>query len=118
MNTTEELVKAQNELLKQQNQEILQGEFEQYRTIQEAIRLYGKEHQVYVAIEEMAELTKELIKEKRHYYNREQIIEELADVEIMMQQLCLIFKCSNEVVSMRRKKIEMLKQMIENEYKR
>ena len=112
---TEELVKAQNELLKQQNQEILKGEFEQYKTIQEAIRHYGKEHQVYIAIEEMAELTKELIKDKRHYNNRDEIIEEIADVEIMMQQLCLIFKCSNEVVSMRRKKIERLKRRLKNE---
>ena len=103
-------------VLKQQNQEILKGEFEQYKTIQEAIRLFGKEHQVYVAIEEMAELTKELIKEKRHYNNRDEIIQEIADVEIMMQQLCLIFKCSNEVVNMRRQKIERLKKRLEDEF--
>lgn len=90
------------------------GEFEQYKVVKKAIRRFGKEKQVYIAIEEMAELTKELIKDKRGFDNHEQIVEEIADVEIMIQQLCLIFKCSNEVVEMRRKKIERLKKRLEN----
>ena len=113
--TQMQFLKAQNCLIKEQNKQILQGELEQYKTIQKAIRLYGKEKQVYIAIEEMAELTKELIKDKRKFKNRNEIIEEIADVEIMMQQLCLIFKCSEEVVNMRRQKIERLKKRMENE---
>ena len=79
-----------------------------------AISRYGKDKQVYIALEEMAELTKELIKDKRGYDNYEQIVEEIADVEIMMQQLCLIFNCANDVVNMRAKKIERLKTRLEN----
>ena len=80
------------QLIKEQNKQILQGELEQYKVIQQAIRRYGKDHQVLIALEEMAELTKELIEDKRQFNNRNEIIEEIADVEIMMQQLCLIFK--------------------------
>ena len=108
------LLLNQNDKLRQQNAEFIQGEFEQFKVIREVIQRNGKEKQVYIAIEEMAELTKELIKDKRGFDNHEQIVEEIADVEIMMQQLCLIFKCSNDVVSMRRKKIERLKTRLEN----
>lgn len=109
-----QMLKAQNIQIKKQNEEILTGELEQYKVIQQAIRHYGNKHQVDKAIEEMAELIQVLMKH-RIEFNRDNIIEEIADVEIMMQQLCLIFKCSDEVVNMRRQKIERLKRNIENE---
>lgn len=47
---------------------------------------YGEEHQVYKLIEEMAELTVALLKQDKN-----NIHEELADVEIMLEQLKLMY---------------------------
>lgn len=110
-----ELLKAQNELIKKQNLEILQGEYEQIKVVKEAIRHYGYDHQIMVAVEEMGELLQALSKFKRHEGDINNIIEEIADVEIMMQQLCLMFECYEEVVAVRRQKIERLKKRLEND---
>ena len=61
---------------------------------EEAIKQYGGTSQITVAIEEMAELTKELVKHLRYgdSHPRAQIIEEIADVEIMLEQLVMLFK--------------------------
>ena len=47
--------------------------------------------QTMVAIEEMSELTKELVKQMRGRDNKDAIAEEMADVEIMMCQLRLMY---------------------------
>lgn len=56
-------------------------------------KYYGSSHQAVKAIEEMAELQKELAKYALNdNYNMKNIIEELADVCIMIEQLkyCMI----------------------------
>ena len=70
----------------------------------ERIKLYRRIHkkfgtdiQLVIAIEEMSELTKELTKTIRGYDRQENIIEEIADVRIMIEQLELIFDCYDEV---------------------
>lgn len=60
-------------------------------TIEEAIFMYGVEHQLDICVEELSELTKEIIKHKRGADNRKQIIEEMADVTLMLSQLSIIF---------------------------
>ena len=60
-------------------------------TIERAIETYGKDMQLTVAVEEFAELIKEICKSKRGADNREAIIEEMADCYIMLDQLALIF---------------------------
>lgn len=57
----------------------------------EAVRVYGKQSQLIMAMEEMAELTKELSKNIRGQRNTEAISEEMADVEIMLEQLKVIY---------------------------
>lgn len=94
---------------------LIKEENEQLKIVDQAIQKNGINLQKLVAIEEMAELMKEIVKDFRGENNREQIIEEIADVEIMIQQLSLIYNCTFEVVEMRRKKIERLKKRIENE---
>ena len=63
------------------------------------INSYGIKSQEDVAIEEMAELQKAIIKNRR--YNdektKEELIEEIADVEIMLSQLKIIYSCKKEV---------------------
>lgn len=56
-----------------------------------AIKKWGYQHQVIVAIEEMAELQKELTKWLRSKGSAAGLLEEMADVSIMLNQLQLIF---------------------------
>lgn len=59
--------------------------------IEYVIETYGEDGQVIIALEEMAELQKELTKFLRGKSNREHILEELADVQLMLWQLQKIF---------------------------
>lgn len=69
------------------------------KILEGAIKTWGEEAQSVVAIEELSELTKALTKWLRHDLtgqgDYEQIVadirEEMADVGIMLNQLCLIF---------------------------
>lgn len=63
---------------------------------EKAIETYGADLQKQVAIEEMAELTKEICKDFRGKGNREHIIEEIADVDIMLQQLMIMYDITTE----------------------
>lgn len=65
------------------------------------INKYGKMAQIDIALEELIELAKELLKAKRGKYQTNDIIEmvdEIADVHIMLQQLQLIFEISDKYV--------------------
>lgn len=57
----------------------------------DAINCYGNNPQVDMSIEEMSELTKELLKNRRGKENRSLIADEMADVYIMLEQLKFIF---------------------------
>ena len=69
----------------------------QIETCRSIANHYGKEHQVLIAIEEMSELTKELCKYFRRYDRKKEIIEEVADAQIMIEQLIELFDINNEV---------------------
>lgn len=59
---------------------------------------YGKESQVDVAIEECSELIKALLKDRRKKANiLEDIVDEIADVQIMLEQLQDLYDCKAEV---------------------
>ena len=58
---------------------------------QKAIDHYGIRSQMIVAIEELSELQKELTKVLRDKADYRHLAEEMADVEIMMEQLRLMF---------------------------
>lgn len=62
-----------------------------------AIEIFGKENQKDMMIEEMAELSKELLKERRGSVNHSAILEEMADVEIMLDQMKLIYGDCGEI---------------------
>ncbi len=70
---------------------------------------YGCKAQAAVAIEEMSELTKELCKNLfRGADNHAALIEEIADVQIMIEQLRLIYECNDEVCEKMDEKIERM----------
>lgn len=77
-------------------------------TYSEAVRTYGKQSQLIMAMEEMAELTKELSKNIRGAKNTSAISEEMADVEIMLEQLKVIFGNRSEVDRVRCEKLDRL----------
>ena len=84
-------------------------------TYKQAIDLYGEKAQKLMAIEEMSELTKEICKDFRGLLDREHLIEEMADVMIMLDQMLLLYKISGEEVGlMRIKKVERLKERLED----
>lgn len=53
----------------------------------EAVDTYGTEQQMVVAVEELSELQKELCKHLRGDGNPRAMMEEIADVEIMLEQV-------------------------------
>lgn len=58
---------------------------------------YGINNQLQIAIEEMSELTKEICKHNRKFNNTAMLIDEIADVSIMLGQLCYLFCITGQV---------------------
>lgn len=84
--------------------------------LKEAIAHYGEDLQLDVAIEEMSELTKEIVKHKRGADNRLEIVEEISDVLIMIGQLQIIFGIDNdEIAEVGELKLTRLKRRLEAE---
>ena len=84
----------------------------------EAIETYGIDNQMNVVIEEMSELTKEICKYKRGFDNRKNIIEEMADVFIMLYQLQIMLDITDyELVEMAGHKLSRLQERIKEENK-
>lgn len=77
-----------------------------------AVEAYGKEHQLIICMEEMAELTKELTKNLRGRRNLQDISEEVADVEIMLEQVKVIFDLKEEVSEAKEAKLLRLQKRI------
>lgn len=80
--------------------------------IRSALRCWGPQHQVVVAIEEMSELQKELCKLQRGKVNMNHIAEEIADVEIMLAQLKEAFNLYHSVEGQRYFKLQRLEMRI------
>lgn len=83
---------------------------------EEAAKFYGKKSRINHVIEEMSELTKELCKNNRGFDTRDNILEEITDVEILLKQVKVIYGFTeNEEFEMRVKKIAKLtKQLYED----
>ena len=64
---------------------------EQKQRMLKALRKYGVDAQDDIAIEEMSELTKAIIKNRRYktFDTLESVYEELADVSIMLEQMMM-----------------------------
>ena len=71
-----------------------------------AIEMYGATHQEGVAIEECAELIQAIT--HKHRGRVDNIAEEIADVEIMLEQLKIINSCHGEVAEIKRYKLTRL----------
>ncbi|MBP5352459.1 MAG: hypothetical protein J6Y91_01675 [Alphaproteobacteria bacterium] len=70
---------------------------EEEKIYKEAIAFFGNTSQKIMVVEEMSELTKELCKELRHRGDVDHIADELADVEITLAQLKIIYNIHQAV---------------------
>ena len=89
------------------------AEYTEQDIFRSAIDTYGAVMQITVAFEEMSELQKELCKYLRGSGSQENIAEEIADVEIMIEQMKMLFNCEADVLQVREKKVKRLKERIE-----
>jgi NTP pyrophosphatase (non-canonical NTP hydrolase) len=88
--------------------DILKGtmKLDEKKVLIDAIRAFGEKEQEEVAIEEMAELTQAIT--HKHRGREHNIPEEIADVEIMLEQLKIINNCASEVEYIKQQKINRL----------
>lgn len=80
----------------------------------QAIEKWGSDAQIIMVFEEMSELQKELCKNRRGKNNAEQIAEEVADVEIVLAQLKMIYGISGTVRQFHEEKLMRLEQRLKN----
>lgn len=85
---------------------------ERERIYRKAIDTFGELNQKVIATEEMAELIKELSKSFRGAANRDAIAEEVADVSIMLEQLCMIYDIKDAVEVWKRRKLDRLEKRL------
>lgn len=89
--------------------------YEQMRILNQLVSKY-KEKQINICIEEMSELTKVLCKHTRGNTDIENIIEEIADVHIMLSQMLILFEIDgDEFLEMVDYKIKRTKERLLNE---
>ena len=79
-------------------------------TYRAAIRTFGEEAQKVVAIEECAELAQAITHELRG--REHNVPEEIADVEICIAQMKMIYGCTDEVERIKKQKIGRLYERI------
>ena len=82
--------------------------------LMKAINKWGKHAQLLMVLEEMSELQKEILKNiNRGKDNLPEIIEEIADVEIMLEQAKYIYNIEKEVADMIPEKLKKVKARLE-----
>lgn len=67
-------------------------------TMADALRTYGVGYQLMVAVEELNELSRALVRYQRGVDNEDEVIDEIADVLIVVGQLNLMFNDPNDAV--------------------
>ena len=77
------------------------------------LKVWGKERQMLQVIEEMSELAKEILKNVNcKKDNIKELIEETADVEIMIGQLKICCEISEQVAAYKADKLKMIEQRL------
>ena len=71
----------------------------------QAVEVFGKDTQLLMYFEEAGELAQAIFKDKRGFKDKANIAEEIADVEIMLEQLKYIYKCHHAAEQFKAKKL-------------
>ena len=82
----------------------------EFEILTATIRTFGDKAQEGVAIEECSELIQAI--SHKHRGREHNIPEEIADVEIMLEQLKIINNCRDEVAAIHKQKIDRLYQCV------
>lgn len=78
-----------------------------------ALKTWGKDAQMLQVIEEMSELTKEILKNvNRKKDNIAELVEETADVEIMLEQLKCCYGIAKQVEEYKSNKLLKIEQRL------
>ena len=81
--------------------------------LKRALKTWGEQPQMLMVVEEMAELTKEILKNiSLGKDNISAIVEETADVEIMLEQLKVNYKIADAVAEYKANKIKLIEQRL------
>lgn len=83
------------------------------KVFEAALKHYGAQAQTLMLFEEMSELQKELCKHARGRCNTMAIAEEIADVQIMLEQMIMLHGCRDNVESVRKFKVMRLASRLE-----
>lgn len=83
----------------------------------DALRIFGKEAQMIVAIEELSECQKELCKLLRGIGNVYCLAEEITDAQIMLEQMIALYDLDDRVTNYRAMKINRLRARVEETQK-
>jgi len=86
---------------------------EEKQIYEKAVRLWGKQIQTDMMIEEVSELTKIILKERRGKAFIAEIIEEMVDCQIMINQMRVIYDDEPMWNRIMAHKLSRLQQMIE-----
>ena len=83
------------------------------------IDVNGKDKQIDIAIEEMSELTKALLKDRRYHteQTKRDVTEEMADVFICLEQLTIMYQNMCAVEQMEKEKLMRLERRMNDEQK-
>lgn len=91
-----------------QEQEIEDEEF----VLMDAIDAYGSTAQEWVFVGEVGELLDAIADKKRGRCGTDHIAEEIADVEIMLTQMKMIYRCEERVAEWRKQKVQRLAEQL------
>jgi len=81
--------------------------------LRRALDTFGAEAQTRMVFEEMSELQKELCKHSRGRNNTVEIAEEIADVQIMLEQMVILHDCAEDVKQFRSAKLNRLAEKLD-----
>lgn len=88
-----------------------------HKLYRQALSQWGRDAQVTKAIEELAELTHALCRWWSNPHKLENVSEEMADVEIMLEQLEGIFENAEEIAQWKARKLSRLEARLHHEIK-
>lgn len=83
------------------------------KALKRALNFWGEKAQMLMVVEEMSELTKEILKNiNRGKNNIDELAEETADVEIMLEQLKENYNIAEKVEAYKKDKIKIIEQRL------
>ena len=83
--------------------------------LKRALQTWGGQAQMLMGVEEMSELTKEILKNvNRGKDNVAAIVEETADVEIMLEQLKENYQIADKVEAYKSEKIKLIERRLDD----